>query len=120
MPAETSDTARPRCVVNQPVTVAIIGAKNAATAPPALRPKLSWKVVSVGARPASQRLSAKSAAPARTTGRAPKRSDRAPQIIEVTAIARKPMVIAIEMPVRDQPVASAIGVRSTGNEKSDP
>src|SRR6202795_5395609 len=30
MPAETSDTARPRWVSNQPVTVAIIGAKIAA------------------------------------------------------------------------------------------
>ena len=32
MPADTSDTARLRCVSNQPVTQAIIGAKMAAVA----------------------------------------------------------------------------------------
>ena len=36
--AETSETARPRCVVNQPMTVAIMGAKKAATAAPASPP----------------------------------------------------------------------------------
>ena len=40
-PAETSDTASERCVVNQPVTEAIIGAKNAATAPPTSNPNTS-------------------------------------------------------------------------------
>ena len=40
--------------------------------------------------------------------------------IEVTDIARKATVIAAEMPVRDQPVASAIGVSSTGRANSDP
>src|ERR1700679_3883447 len=39
IPAETSDTARPRWVSNQPVTVAIIGAKIAAVAPPTITPK---------------------------------------------------------------------------------
>src|SRR6185312_8628781 len=39
MPAETSDTARLRWVSNQPVTVAIIGAKIAAVAPPTITPK---------------------------------------------------------------------------------
>ena len=38
MPAETSDTARLRCVSNQPVTHAIMGAKIAATAAPTPRP----------------------------------------------------------------------------------
>ena len=38
MPAETSDTARLRWVSNQPVTVAIIGAKIAAVAPPTITP----------------------------------------------------------------------------------
>jgi hypothetical protein len=65
-------------------------------------------------------MSAKSTAPVITTGRAPNRSERAPQIIEVTAMAKNPTVMAMEMPVRDQPVASAIGVSSTGREKSDP
>jgi hypothetical protein len=39
MPAETSDTARLRCVSNQPVTHAIIGAKIAAVAQPTNSPK---------------------------------------------------------------------------------
>ena len=39
MPAETSDTARLRWVSNHPVTVAIIGAKIAAVAPPTITPK---------------------------------------------------------------------------------
>jgi hypothetical protein len=41
MPAETRDTARLRCVSNQPVTQAIMGAKMAAIAPPATKPKIS-------------------------------------------------------------------------------
>src|ERR1700722_9460590 len=36
MPAETRDTARLRCVSNQPVTQAIMGAKMAAVAPPTI------------------------------------------------------------------------------------
>ncbi len=38
MPAETSETARPRCVSNQPVTQAIIGARMAAVDAPIKRP----------------------------------------------------------------------------------
>ncbi len=41
MPADTSDTARLRCVSNQPVTQAIIGANIAAQAPPTKTPKTS-------------------------------------------------------------------------------
>ena len=41
MPAETSETARLRWVSNQPVTVAIIGAKIAAVAPPTITPKMN-------------------------------------------------------------------------------
>ena len=41
MPAETSDTARLRWASNQPVTVAIIGAKIAAVAPPTIPPKIN-------------------------------------------------------------------------------
>ena len=41
MPADTSDTARLRWVSNQPVTVAIIGAKIAAVAPPTINPNRS-------------------------------------------------------------------------------
>ncbi|MGY3036571.1 hypothetical protein ACVIIV_005741 [Bradyrhizobium sp. USDA 4354] len=46
MPAETSDTARPRFVSNQPVTVAIIGAKIAAQAAPTRRPNTTWNTIS--------------------------------------------------------------------------
>src|SRR6266702_3340682 len=41
MPAETSETARLRWVSNQPVTVAIIGAKIAAQAAPTISPKMN-------------------------------------------------------------------------------
>ena len=40
MPAETSETARLRWVSNQPVTVAIIGAKIAAVEPPTISPNM--------------------------------------------------------------------------------
>ncbi len=46
MPAETSDTARLRWVSNQPVTVAIIGAKIAAQEAPTRRPKMTWNAIS--------------------------------------------------------------------------
>ena len=36
------------------------------------------------------------------------------------AIARKPMVMAVDMPVRDQPVASAMGTISTGSANMAP
>ncbi len=41
MPADTSETARLRCVSNQPVTVAIIGAKIAEIEPPTINPKMN-------------------------------------------------------------------------------
>src|SRR6478609_4373882 len=46
MPADTSDTARPRWVSNQPVTVAIIGAKIAAQEAPTSRPNTNWNTIS--------------------------------------------------------------------------
>src|SRR6201999_842975 len=74
MPAETSDTARLRWVSNQPVTVAIIGAKIAAVAPPTITPKMNWKASSEVAWLASARLAAITIEPVRTTGNGPKRS----------------------------------------------
>ena len=50
MPTETRLTARARLVSNQPVTVAIIGAKKAPAARPTRRPKPSWKPSGVVAR----------------------------------------------------------------------
>ncbi len=46
MPAETSDTARLRCVSNQPVTQAIIGTMIAAALAPTSSPKMSWNATS--------------------------------------------------------------------------
>src|SRR6516225_1823371 len=63
MPADTSDTARPRWVSNQPVTVAIIGAKIAAQDAPTNRPKMNWNATSDVARLASERLNASTVEP---------------------------------------------------------
>ncbi len=120
MPTETSETARLRCVSNQPVTAAISGAKNAAIATPANRPNESWKTRSDGATLARSMAAMSSTAPMSTTMRGPSLSDRAPHPMLANAMARKPMVMAAEMPVRDQPVSSAIGTRKIGSEKRQP
>jgi hypothetical protein len=38
----------------------------------------------------------------------------------VSAMARKPMVMALDTPVTDQPVSRAIGCSSTGSENMPP
>jgi hypothetical protein len=38
----------------------------------------------------------------------------------VKAMARKPMVMALDMPVTDQPVSRAIGCKNTGSENMPP
>src|SRR5437879_5678579 len=81
MPADTSDTARLRWVSNQPVTVAIIGAKIAAVAAPTMRPNSSWNSISEVARLASARLAEMTIEPVSTTGSGPNRSDSVPQIM---------------------------------------
>jgi hypothetical protein len=48
------------------------------------------------------------------------RSLSAPEANPVRPIMMKPMVIAPEMPARDQPVSSAIGCRKTGSAKIAP
>jgi hypothetical protein len=120
MPAETSDRARLRCVSNQPATDAIIGISTAAVAPPTTRPKRSWKAISEVARLASARLAARMTEPVSTTARGPKRSERPPPIMAAKAMARKPMVMAVDMPVTDQPVSFDIVSRKTGSENIDP
>ncbi|MET4761702.1 hypothetical protein ABH970_002074 [Bradyrhizobium ottawaense] len=120
MPADTSDTARLRWVSNQPVTVAIIGAKIAAQEAPTRRPNTSWNTIREVAWLAVNRLSASTVDPVSTTGSGPNRSDSVPQTMLVQAIARKPIVIALEMPVTDQPVSLAIGCRNTGSENMPP
>src|SRR4051812_46171542 len=104
-PAETRDTARLRWVSNQPVTAAIIGAKIAATLPPTSRPKVSWKASSDLAWLASATLAAIRTEPITTTTRGPTRSERLPQPKLASAMATKAMVIAIDTPVIDHPVA---------------
>ena len=52
--------------------------------------------------------------------RGPNRSDIVPQAMLPSAMAMKPIVIAVEIPVRDQPVASVIGVSRTGKENIAP
>src|SRR5215468_1038130 len=120
IPAETSDTARLTRVSNQPVTVAIIGAKIAAVAAPIRRPNSSWNSMSEVARLASARLDAITIEPVRTTGSGPNRSDKVPQNMLAHAIAINPMVMALEMPATDQPVSFAIGCSSTGSENMPP
>src|SRR5579883_2330562 len=120
MPAETSDTARLRWVSNQPVTVAIIGAKIAAVPPPTITPNKNWNASSELAWLASARLAAITTDPVSTTGSGPKRSDKVPQIMLLIAIARKPMVMALDTPVTDQPVSRAIGCSRTGSENMPP
>ncbi len=121
MPADTSDTARlTRWVSNQPVTVAIIGAKIAAIEPPTRTPKMNWNASSEVAWLASKRLAASTVDPVSTTGSGPNRSDSVPQSMLQHAIARKPIVIALETPATDQPVSRTIGCSSTGSENIAP
>src|SRR3954447_21897454 len=60
------------------------------------------------------------ALPQRTTMRGPNRSISMPQPKLVRPIARKLIVIAPEIAVRDHPVACVIGCRNTGSEKIEP
>ncbi len=120
MPAETSDTARLLWVSNHPVTVAIMGAKIAEVAMPTRRPNTSWNSNSERLKLASARLTARTLEPVSTATRGPKRSVNVPQKILPKAMARKPMVMASDMPVRDQPVATPMGTRSTGNANIAP
>src|SRR6185503_5904718 len=71
MPAETSDTARLRCVSNHAVVNAIIGAKNVLAARPTRTPYTSWNCSSDCARLARTNASPSSTAPIDTTRRVP-------------------------------------------------
>src|SRR5688500_3889513 len=119
-PAETSDTARLRRVSNQPVTAAIIGAKNALTDSPMRKPNVSWKCSSEVARDANTSARPRSTAPMNVTMRGPTRSLTVPQRNEPNASTRKLMVIAAEMPARDHSVVWDIGVWKTASENSAP
>src|SRR6185295_9913642 len=120
IPAEVNDTARLRRVSNQPVTVAIIGAKNALAATPMSTPYVSWNTRSDGARLAITNAAPNRTAPHIVVARAPQRSLAAPQANEPNAITMKLIVMANEMPARDQPVSPDIGARNTASENIAP
>ena len=119
-PAETSETARLRWVSNQRVTVAINGGRMAEIETPTSAPKKSWNSKRLVARLESARPAPSRIVPMRTTGRGPMRSTSRPQARPEAAIVRKPMVIALDTPVRDQPVAAVSGTRNTGSENIAP
>ena len=66
-------------------------------------------------RPAPSRIT-----PIKTTVRGPMRSTSNPQARPDAAIVRKPIVMALETPVRDQPVAAVSGTRNTGRQNIAP
>src|ERR1700733_256372 len=119
-PTDTSDTARLRCVENQPVTQAMIGAKIAEVAKPTNNPNANWNPISDGAMLATSRPAPNRREPIRQVQRAPIRSLRAPHAALPTAIARNPTVIAADTPVIDHPVLVAIGRSNTGSENIAP
>ena len=119
-PADTSETARLRWVSNQRVTVAINGGRIAETDTPTSAPKQSWNWKRLVARLASARPTPSRTVPIRTTVRGPMRSTSSPQARPEAAIVRKPIVIALETPVRDQPVAAVSGTRNTGRQNIAP
>ena len=58
--------------------------------------------------------------PQSTTARVPMRSERAPHTNVPTPMQSQLMVAAVEMPVRDQPIASAMGCRKMLSESIAP
>ena len=119
-PADTSETARLRCVVNQPVTQAMIGANMAEVARPTSRPNVNWNAVSDRDMLARLSPAPSRSDPSRQVQRAPIRSLRAPHAALPAAMARNPTVIAVDTPVVDQPVLAVIGRNSTGSENMAP
>jgi hypothetical protein len=87
------------------VTQAIIGAKIAAIDPPTAMPKVSWKECKELAWLANAMLSGSSKDPVSTTSRGPMRSASTPQAKLARAIDRNAIVMAVEIPVVDQPVS---------------
>jgi hypothetical protein len=72
------------------------------------------------ARLASATLAARSTDPISTTGRVPMRSASVPQAMLPNAMARKAIVMALEMPATDHPVSREIGNRKTGRANMEP
>src|SRR5712691_2479554 len=112
-PAETSATASVRLRVNQRVVVAVMGAYRLPAARPTITPNKTWNHPSVDARLAVTNPVPRRRPPERTTMRVPNRSDRIPQANAPALIDRKLSRAAVAMPVRDQPMAAAMGWRNT-------
>src|SRR5262249_59115815 len=119
-PAETSATARLRFFVNQRVVVATSGAKKLPAAAPTSTPNRSWNCPSVAARLAVTRPRPSRTPPLSTTVRVPKRSERAPQTKALTPMQSQLTRAVVEMPVRDQPIASDTGCKNTLSESIAP
>ena len=58
--------------------------------------------------------------PTSTTARVPSRSERAPQTNDPTPIETQLRSAAVEIPVRDQPIASDMGWRKMASESIAP
>jgi hypothetical protein len=69
---------------------------------------------------AKARLAAKTTEPISTTGLEPMRSASVPHSMLASAMAIKPIVMALDTPVTDQPVSREIGKRNTGSENMAP
>jgi hypothetical protein len=106
--------------VNQRVVVAVRGAKKLPAAKPSSTPNKSWNWPRVAAWLASTRPRPRRPPPRRTTPRVPSRSERAPQKNDPAPIQRKFRSAAVEMPARDQPIASEMGWRKTPSVKTAP
>ena len=120
MPAETSETASARFVVNQPITLAIIGAKKALAERPTNIPYVTWNASSEVARLASTSARPRSTAPITTTIRVPKRSLAQPQPKAPSPITTKLRLIALDTAARDHPVSRVRGSRNTASENIAP
>jgi hypothetical protein len=112
-PADTSATARLRLRVNQRVVVATSGAKKLPAATPTSTPNSTWNCPSVAARLAVTRPRPSRTPPLSTTVRVPMRSESAPQTNALTPMDSQLMSAVVEMPVRDQPIASDTGCKNT-------
>ena len=85
-----------------------------------MTPNTTWNCTSVVARLAVTRPSPSSAPPASTTARVPNRSESAPQAKAPMPMHSQLMRAAVETPVRDHPIASAMGCRNTVREAIAP
>ena len=106
--------------MNQRVVVAVIGAYRLPAAKPTITPKASWNWPTVAAWLAITVPRPSRAPPRATTVRVPSRSESAPQTNDPTPMPRKFRSAAVEIAVRDQPIAPDMGWRKTPSESIAP